>query len=1353
MSNPRQALMHFLHRFGVVGPAYSRASQGVSAPKTSRRLFLSALVAALAALSFATPALAKEVHAYSFSFGSEGSGAGQLKEPNGVAVNSATGDVYVADQGNNRIDEFDSNGTFIRAWGWGVGTGLGGFEECTEVLGCKAGTVGTGPGQLDSPETIAVDNSGSASDPSKEDVYVADPSNGVVDKFSSTGKYLYKITEAAGKLLGNGNQRCAKNSEPGVLCGVAVSPNGELWIGVSQDGIFNFSDTPENKYIAERYSAFMPNAALAVDSAENIYVAHSGGQVIKLSSTGTVLANEFYEGSAGIVVDPSEKDNLFIEHPGKSKNEEVVSEVSAADSTLETFGAGHLDNDVTAVSYEAVGRGLAVNSSTGTVASGTVYAADATGDYIAVFPKIAVPTVTAEPVSSSTATSATLEGTVNPEGTPITGCEFEYGTEPGVFPEKASCAPEVSVAKPLTGTAPISLSATATGLTQGDTYYYRLSVLAAGETYSSSELPYFLPHTATIANESAPFVEPTRAWLEAEINPGGTEVPYHFEYGPAAGSYDVSVPVPDAYTSPSLIGVRVGELAKGLTPGTTYHFRLVASPLSGEVDGPDQTFTTPALPSAPPETCPNAKLRAEQPYGQALPDCRAYEMVSPLDKDDSNILFDNSRASVSGEALTYLSPGSFAGPQGEGPESRYIARREPGQDRWSTENISPPINAEHTSLLTPFEQMLFTPSLSEGLVTSVYVPLAGEPAGYYNLDLANFETTPTSYRWVSNVTPPNTDPFEEFLTSEPEAAGASTDLSHVVFQTTTDLTEGATGPGEHVYEWAAGKLSQVDVPPAGTEFKDSDDVGQSGDFNQAAGADTWHAVSANGLRVFFTAGEIGGHNLGQLYVRENPEQPQSPEVNGKCTVSADACTVEASASQRTNSKDELEPDPNGVKQARYWGASSDGSKVFFTSRSELTSEAKTGPADNAPNLYEYNVETGVLSDLTVDTEAGDGAAVLGLVTAGDEGSYVYFVAEGKLAEGSTSGQPNLYLSHSGEVTFIATLAPATRQEGETSPEEGGDSPDWSGNRESDSNGIFQGPGSHTVRVTPDGTTLAFESERSPTGYDTEHSEPGQCEEEIQEGVYETGKCRELYVYNATAGATTGKLVCASCNPSGVRPVGPAKLGGDESGGLERLAIRYLPRNLSEDGKRLFFQSGDALAPHDGNGKLDVYEWEAEGEGSCTQAGGCVFPISDVSGNNPSYFMDASPSGDDVFIATADQLLPSDTDTRVDVYDVKVEGGFPVTAPSPVCDNGDSCKPPASPQPAIFGTPSSATFSGPGNPPSPPPPAVIKPKTAKKTIKCKKGLVKNKTGKCVKRSKKKSKAKKAKRVSRDLRTKS
>ena len=784
------------------------------------------------------------------------------------------------------------------------------------------------------------------------------------------------------------------------------------------------------------------------------------------------------------------------------------------------------------------------------------------------------------------------------------------------------------------------------------------------------------------------------------------------------------------------------------------------------------TVTTPALASAP---CSNEGLRAEQAYGLSLPDCRAYEMVSPLRKGDDGVSSIASRAAASGDAASYFSRGSFANPMSALLEGRYLSRR--GMDGWSTQNISPPYDDYRTNALSPpFEELLFDEELSSGLVQSLNTPLVGgQPAGYINLYVA--DTEDGSYQAVSNVTPEKEiKPFtEEGSPLRPQAEGASNDLSHVVFQQQASLVKGASLGHEHVYEWVDGELHLVDVAPPEGRFDGDDNVGAPADQDEPrVFGDTWHAVSSDGSRVFFTDG-VGSELIGQLYVRKNPASGVE-----NCLVAGDACTVEVSASQRTDCNvqrkakepgyvctDMPEPDPHGPQPAYFRDASADGWRVFFVSKAELTDDADTGSTDNAANLYEYDLNTGILTDLTADRnpEDGNGAEMLGLVTASEDGSYVYFVANGVLAPRATKGNCKLgeseapvvggrtcglYVLHRSESgweapRFIAMLAGGNVTTYAENDEDG-DEADWIG-YELITNDY--GPGRHSVRVVGDGTRLVFESELSLTGFDNAEAKPGECGE--------SGRCREVYLYHVNGNGGKGSLVCVSCDPgfdggSPALPVGRAALGGHEgeAGSMSEPSPFYLPRNLSDGGQRLFFESPDALVPGDSNGLLDVYEWEQpatpieaeKGENSCTPASsgyraeleGCVFPISDVAGSYASHFMDASANGNDVFIATTDQLLPSDTDFREDVYAARVGGGFPVAVATPVCTNADSCKPGVSAQPDVFGAPASATFSGPGSP-LPTPVAVKKP--VKKAVKCAKNEKLN-HGRCVKKKRQKSK---------------
>jgi hypothetical protein len=320
-----------------------------------------------------------------------------------------------------------------------------------------------------------------------------------------------------------------------------------------------------------------------------------------------------------------------------------------------------------------------------------------------------------------------------------------------------------------------------------------------------------------------------------------------------------------------------------------------------------------------------------------------------------------------------------------------------------------------------------------------------------------------------------------------------------------------------------------------------------------------------------------------------------------------------------------------------------------------------------------------------------------------------------------------------------------------------------------------------VRVSANGEFLAFMSNRSLTGYDNRDAVSGEADEEV-------------FLY----GARAGSLVCASCDPSGARPLGeldtgaypglpmdPARTWGRFGAGTSEHWVAsvipgwnealnagdkhfelplYASRVLSDSG-RLFFDSSDALVAQDVNRREDVYEFEPGGEGSCPSGGaGCVALISSGQGDDDSVFVDASVSGNDVFFTTADQLVPADKDSVADMYDAHVcSAGAPCLpaglVSSPPCDSADSCRVAQAIQPGVFGPPASATFSGAGNPlpaPKPPPaPMPVVAETAGKKLseeleKCRKKRERKKREACEalarKRYRARVKAKKGSKVS-------
>jgi len=766
----------------------------------------------------------------------------------------------------------------------------------------------------------------------------------------------------------------------------------------------------------------------------------------------------------------------------------------------------------------------------------------------------------------------------------------------------------------------------------------------------------------TITSTSASAVTTKAALLEAEINPEGEATTYHFEYGLAdcASSACTSIPVPNGNVGSGSSAVKVTKEIAGLSPGTTYHFRVLATNGSGTTPGPDKSFTTYAT-VAPDTGCPNQAFRVGP--GANLPDCRGYEMVSPIDKNGSDIFttFNNrnsfNQSSVNGDKITYSADAIFGDQPSGRNASQYIATR--GPSGWASHGI----NAPRGKKLTPSEEFvnyfgdlwgqfhLFSDDLSEALVNDDNrQPLTPDASpGWINL--YRRDNLDDSYEALTRTTlsPPSVQEHFRF----PEVAAASSDAKHVVFTVSAAMTPDAA-PGEEfqTYYYSGGEMHLVSVLPDGSAHSRSSGPGfLVGHFNGGGvsgdkfGGLVSHAISDDGSRIFWTASP-GFEGPGAIYVRENPGQPQSA-LNGsnECTEPAKACT---------------RPVATGVGIANYfWAASADGSKVLYTSGLE---------------------KSGALKEFDVDAETTTPIAgeVGGVAGASDDLSYFYFTSKEALDAGATAGEWNLYVDHEGAIGFIATISPLDAFS-------------------SDSDSYSSGTGgindvtalNHAARVTPDGRHLAFMSDRSLTGYDNTDAISGEAD-------------REVYLYDAAE----GELICASCNPSGAQPVGhkmyrsytraiPAYETEVWAAAWLQTWVHsvYQSHALSDDGNRLYFNSYDALVPNDTNGVQDVYQWEAQGSGSCQRAGGCVSLISTGEDAKRSEFVDATPNGSDVFIETSSSI-----DTRdpglIDIYDARVNGGFSIP-PNPEGCVGDACQ--SVPEAPRDPTPASASFKGAGNP--------------------------------------------------------
>jgi NHL repeat len=531
-------------------------------------------------LVFAASALALNAHVFSTSFGSSGSGDGQVSSPQGVAVNSTSHDLYVADTANARVDQFSSSGAFIRAFGADVGGS--GVNVCT--TGCAAGTPGSGPGAFTTPTFVAVDNSGGSS---QGDVYVGDTTNNVVTKFDASGSLI--TTWGTGGQLDGSTATTPIAGPFGSLAGVTVDDSGALWVYDTGGNMFAFAEDGSFTTDWNSGRGVIPSG-IDADSAGNLYVLTGAGTVEQFSSTGTDVGpvNGDVSNPTGFAIDRSTSDvymdsggTLIYHYPSPC---DAGGSCTAAD----TFGSGDLSS----------AAGLAVDSS-----SGTVYAADAGDQRIDVFTALTLPDVITGQSSSVTTTSATLNGTVNPDGTTITDCHFDYVDDADYNPSATNpygAGATVPCSTTPSGSSLVPVSADVAGLQPNTTYHFRLVAANSSGPSDGTDQTLTTGGPPTVDGESAAAVtnglsaSADRESLSAQINPHGLDTTYHFEYGTAdcASSACTSVPVPDADIGSQTTDQTVTQTITGLTAGTIYHYRVVATNSAAPpVAGPDQTFT------------------------------------------------------------------------------------------------------------------------------------------------------------------------------------------------------------------------------------------------------------------------------------------------------------------------------------------------------------------------------------------------------------------------------------------------------------------------------------------------------------------------------------------------------------------------------------------------------------------------------------------------------------------------------------------------------------------------------------------------------------------------------------------
>ncbi|HST55352.1 MAG TPA: hypothetical protein VLJ42_05590 [Solirubrobacteraceae bacterium] len=1183
--------------------------------------------------------------------------------------------MYVGDTGTNVVSKFSASGAYISA-----NDGSSADAPVAGPFGALAGVTVDGSGNL-----WVYDSNGSMFEFAQNASFVTDWSSGRgvnpagIDADGAGS--LYVLTAG-----GNVEQFTATGTDVGSVNGDAFDPTGLALDRSSNDVYMDSGGLLVRHYPA---SCGPGGNCTAADAFGSGHLSAAAGLAVD-PSNGTVYAASALAGQIQVFTGP-------VTLPDVSTN--TPSDLHGTTVTL----SGHVDpaggGSITSCRFEygtdtSYGQSTAcspaapysnpadVSADLSGLSPDTVYhfrldAGDAQGENQGVdqtFTTLGA-IIDGLSVANVSAHGVSLQAQVDPNGQD-TVYHFEYVDQTSFQASGFSGASSVPVPDEDLGAGPGGQPVTQdiSGLALGTQYHYRvIATNSDGTTVSAPQTFSTLP-AVQIGATSARDVTSSSATLDGQVNPDGIASTYRFQYVDDASfrtsgySTAMSVPVPDGDLAAAIGDVSVSQHLQGLHQEVSYHYRLVAANAAAPAgeNGADHTFTTQAATGGT----------------VVLPDDRRYELVTPAIKGDGTLDAvqvgtspTEVQASTSGDKLAYISTTPFPGSQA-GVAGFYLGSR--GSSGWSFQALNPPqartSDLANTPLFTAYSLDLSKGILLDGggagqSAQDAPPLVSGEPSNVQNVFVRDNFTN--SYQ-LANITPPGVSPERAAFEN------ASADLSHVIFASGAQLTPDAL-PGAHgarnLYQWVGGVVSLVGQIPAMPATRcggqDAPCVAPDGGTDLGAGylqdPGFVGAVSTDGSKVFF---ELTSHltpQTGQLYVREDGIR-----------------TVEYSASQKTNGTGPGGADAKGPRAAQYWAASADGSKVFFSSCEQLTNNSTaSAPAgdgcidEGAPigqDLYEYNTATGHLTDLTVDhNNSTNGADVQGVLGASADGSYVYYVANGVVANGASPGDCtvqissgsgldpdascSLYVAHGGATKFIATLSAQ-------------DYPDW--------NGPF------AARVTPDGTHLAFNSTRSLTGSDNVPAVASDCAINPVSGQSAT-TCDEVYLYSAD----TGLLVCASCNPSGARPTGSASIPSVPiSEVITGKVFPYLRRNLSADGGRLFFNSQDTLVPGDSNGRQDVYEYE----------GGRPHLISSGTSNADSEFVDASLSGDDAFFKTSAPLVPQDVDQSLDIYDARVGGGFPFSPPAAACV-GEACRPPAAG--AVAGVnPGSTTFVGPGDTPLP-----------------------------------------------------
>ncbi len=1064
------------------------------------------------------------------------------------------------------------------------------------------------------PDGITVDPNGN--------IYVVEPVHSEVDEYEPSGAFLRAFTgvEVSGGF--------------GELTGVAVDPTTEnvLIVDSEKDVVDEFSSTGTYLGQITGTSPSQPfnelSGGISVNSEGYVYVADRLHGTVDIFTPDRHLPKITY-GEVTNLTPTSEKVTATVDPS-------IAGPITACYfeyGTTSSYGSPHIPcepatpytspteasaNISGLVSETTYHYRIVLNTE-----EGTRKGADR------VFRPNFVPNLTTEPASNLTNTSAVAHGSFIGNGEETT-YYYQYGTDTS-YGQTTEIHSAGSPTGPQT-VAPVTIS----GLQPLVTYHFRIVASnSLGTTYGQDET-FVTPSKPTIDSLSSTNITATTAELTAEINPQGGETTYYFEYGPDA-SYGTATPIQPEDIGEGRSDRSVSAALVGLQSGVTYHFRVVAENQYGSAASEDQTF------GFYPPHCPNTHLR-QITNSSYLPDCRAYELVSPADAGGTTLFPEGPNSAEETTPPRFAFGGLLSTIPGTGSPINdfgdlYVATRT--DEGWITKYVGFPSDQALKDGAPPNE-----PTAAAVLNSPAGVRADSDMNEF--LDWNDGDKSNSGPQPEYNFTPHAWSSDGNSLGEWPTAPGysaqhsfefnQSADFSHFVFQNgeppALTLVDNNTDTN------AAAPVSfQADGAPIEI---------QPGDTSPDAESLAVPAVSSDGSRIVMAARSVSQETcdiFGQSI--KCPVRPPSilyMRVN-------DAVTYEVSEGHAVN----------------YVGMTPDGSNVYFTSEEHLTHEDEDhagsslfmwsaemeekreppltliskGETNDAPGnpgdtsscdaswttscgieTYENNGFYNGTRTFTYGDLLGSGLSDNSIAAA--NGDIYFFSPEQLIGSSGIDGQENLYLYRDQRLQYVTTVSPQPYCE------------------TAERSWCSVGP-IVRMQVSPTDSYMAFLTTSQVTSYNNH-------------GYL------EMYRYEPS----TEQLICVSCRPNGQPPTTNVEA---SSNGL------FMTNN-----GRTFFSTGDSLVPEDTDGLRDVYEY-VEGHAQLISSGtsskervtGAGLAAGEYNDLFIAGLVGVSGNGTNVYFSTYDTLVGQDRNgSQLKFYDARTDGGFPYLSPAAPCEAADEC---------------------------------------------------------------------------------